>query len=354
MLTHARKFLLLFLFAYLPGGCFSLPVDTEIRHRGMGSEACRSDQLEAFMGVPFRPATSHGAYTPRPYALQPLKKEPEHKGYTIRRLVLSTTKNPDAAGSITFYRPTREKSYPVIVLLPISGGDFFTKHLAGYFAQSGFGVLRFGNQSIMMRVDALGKGAIDQIKENVRHYLIDIHRGIDWLLSQPGVDSKHIGLLGISEGAIVGNLVVATNRHIQAGVLILGGGNLPGIFISSREKVLVEVRKKIIGSGEISIDQFQQQVGPALSVVDPLTYADCIRPSTVLLVDALLDRIIRPRFANQLWERMGRPARIRVLAGHYSAALYLPYIRFMALQHFRKTLGTPVQATVASSKAGGS
>jgi hypothetical protein len=134
---------------------------------------------------------------------------------------------------------------------------------------------------------------------------------------------------------------VATNQHIQSGVLILGGGNLPGIFTSSREEVLIEVRNKIIESGEISANQFQQQLGSALSVIDPLTYADCIRPSTVLLIDALLDRVIHPRFANQLWERMGRPTRIRVLSGHYTAVLYLPYIRFMALQHFRKTLGTP-------------
>jgi len=341
MKTLDPKFLFLCFAVFLLAGCFTLPAKTGIRHEVMGSGACRSDQMEAFLGTPFQPARFQGEVIPQPDTLHPLKKNPEHKKYTIRQLVLSSTKKNNAGGNLTFYQPIFKNRYPVIVLLPISGGDFFTKNLADYFARNGFGVLRFGSHNGVMKTDALGQEAIDQIKENIRHYLINIHKGIAWLLSQPGVDNEHIGLLGISEGAIVGSLVAATNRHIQAGVFILGGGNLSGIFHSSREKVLVEVREKILGSGGISIDQFHQKVGSSLSVIDPLTYANCIRPSTVLFVDALLDRVIHPRFASQLWEKMGRPERIRLLSGHYTTVLYLPYLRFMALRHFKKIMGAP-------------
>lgn len=297
--------------------------------------------MDAFLDIPKLPATSTGGNIPRPNTRLIMISGPKNREYTINELRLSTTINPNTGGNPIFYQPMRRKPYPVIVLLPISGGEFFTRHLADYFAQNGFGVLRYGNQPVTMKIEASGMAAIEEIKEKVRHYLIDIQMGLDWLLSNPGVDRKHIGLLGISEGAIVGSLVAATNRNIHAGVLILGGGNLSGIFLSSREEGLIKVRKKILETNDISIENFQQQIGSALSVIDPLTYANCIRSSTTLLIDALLDRVIHPRYANQLWKKMGRPARIRLLSGHYTTVLYLPYIRFMALRHFKKILDSP-------------
>lgn len=64
-----------------------------------------------------------------------------------------------------------------------------------------------------------------------------------------------------------------------------------------------------------------------------------IRPSTTLLVDARFDRVILPVYAEQLWKKMGKPPRIQIPAGHYTAGLFLPYIRSTALRHFQSTLG---------------
>lgn len=344
-------FLLLF-------GCAILPTEN-MTDGGSSLEesACREDRLQ-----PFRKRLSpllassesdlhlisqgRGAKEPRQSVPSPLirprlGKQRDRIAYTVQNLTYPSIEAGKEVGAY-FYRPSGRRPFPVIVLLPITNGDGITEHFARFFAERRFAVLQYtsrGNFGEIIPPDRSGRAALQSFKDYFHAYVVDILRGIDWLESQSTVDRSRIGLFGISQGAIVGSVVAGLDPRIQAGVFILGGGGLAGILSSTEEKSLVQIRKRIFSSGEFSKESFHQEASTAFSPVDPLTYAGCIRSSTILLVDARFDRVILPAYAEQLWEKMGKPTRIRIPAGHYTAGLFLPYVRAAALRHFQSTLG---------------
>jgi hypothetical protein len=54
-----------------------------------------------------------------------------------------------------------------------------------------------------------------------------------------------------------------------------------------------------------------------------LRLAPYVATERVLLVAATFDDVVRPRYQDLLWEALGRPGRMSVPLGHYSAALAL-------------------------------
>lgn len=332
-------------------------VDTATTPR---SEACDANRLQLFETAPAPTAPSPGGdlhlisenptkLTPKttivPSPIQPiLGRRISRVAYNERRLIYPSAANPNREVITHLYLPPGHRKSPAVVVLPITSGDYFTEHFASYLADRGFVVLRFDGRSEFGEIVTSGKtgrAALQEFKNYFHFYAIDVLRGIDWLQSRPEVDPNKIGLLGISQGAVVGSLLAGIDARIRSGVFILGGGGLAGILSSAQEKSLIRLRRKVLRSGEISAVTYQQTANEVLSAVDPLTYANCIRPSTILLVDARFDRVILPLQADLLWEKMGKPSRIRIPSGHYTASLFLPYVQTMVLQHFQTTLEAP-------------
>ena len=79
---------------------------------------------------------------------------------------------------------------------------------------------------------------------------MNIKRGLRWLREQPQVDASRIGIMGISLGAMLSALMIELEPDIRAAVLFLGGGNLAGIFQTSKEKTHRPVsQEKFCGRG---------------------------------------------------------------------------------------------------------
>lgn len=269
------------------------------------------------------------------------ENEEDRKIYTIRKLTYPSFLDQKKEAVIYFYSPKEQKMSPAIVILPITKGDYYTEHLADYLVEHGFFILRFQSRGDLVKISKTGMEAMEEFRDHIRSYVMDILEGIDWLQSQPGIDTQHIGVLGISQGAIMGSVVTGLDSRIKSGAFLLGGGGLAGILLTSNEGSIIQIRENILKSSEITKDSFYQEANKVLSVVDPLTYAGCIHPSRVLLVNAIFDHVIRPTYADQLWEKMGRPARIQIPTGHYTSGLFLPYVRIKILEHFQETLGNP-------------
>ncbi len=339
-------------------GCATLPSDHVADKRPrLGVNACGADRLQPFRKplFPILASSENGLnfitqdrveVDPEPSSRSPLirpslGKKRNRLAYTVQKLTYPSVERGKAV-SAYFYRPAGRRPFPVVIILPITHGDVITEHFARFFAERRFAVLQYttrGNFGEIIPPDQSGRIALQRFKDYFHAYVADILHGIDWLESQPIVDRSQIGLFGISQGAIVGSVVAGLDPRIQAGVFILGGGGLAGILSSTEEESLAQIRKRILRSGEFSKESFHQEATAAFSPVDPLTYAGCIRSSTILLVDARFDRVILPTYAEQLWKKMGKPPRIQIPAGHYSAGLFLPYIRATALRHFQSNLG---------------
>ena len=265
-----------------------------------------------------------------------LTEDPEvlqtHKesSYTVQKLRFPTHK-------AYLYLPTKPVPAPGIVVLPISNGNYHAENMARFLASRGFACLRFKT-----RKEILGKSKgpepLKAFENNFRSYIVDILQGIDWMSGHPKIDSERIGLVGISLGAIAGSIVTGLDPRVKASVLMLGGGDLNGILLSSNEKSVRRVRESLEKNKGLSIKEIKEVLNKQLYPFEPMIYAIRRDPSRILMINAYLDQVIRREHTLALWEAFGQPSMILVPAGHYSALLFLPYAKQKTLEHFQKLL----------------
>jgi hypothetical protein len=85
---------------------------------------------------------------------------------------------------------------------------------------------------------------------------------------------------------------------------------------------------------------------------DPIHFAKYVDPTKVLLVLAAWDSTVPINKGLELRAAMGKPETIVVAAGHYTAVLYLPYLRYQAGAFLKARLAQPPgSSTVHSAHA---
>lgn len=63
-----------------------------------------------------------------------------------------------------------------------------------------------------------------------RQAVLDVRRALDWAQSRPEIDKKRMAVVGISLGAMVGNLALGVEDRLTAGVSVVGGAD-PAKFV---------------------------------------------------------------------------------------------------------------------------
>jgi cephalosporin-C deacetylase-like acetyl esterase len=229
-------------------------------------------------------------------------------------------------------RKHRPERLPAIVILPIMGGSTYPleEMFATSFARHGYACIIPHRPNIKDEIRNL-----EDIDPLLRQSIVDVSRGIDWLEAQPNIDPKRIGLFGISLGAIRGTLVMAMDKRIRAGVLGLGGGDLPYILIHSGEKRLVAARDKILARNNLDLVEGEARLRDAITY-DPLVLAPSVDPSRVMMVIAAFDKVVPSKTSWQLRRKLGNPETIELWSGHYSSVIHIPYLRQASCRFFRK------------------
>jgi len=128
------------------------------------------------------------------------------------------------AGTIT--RPQGEGPFPSVVLISGSGSQNRDEALMGHrpflvladaFTRSGIVVLRYDDRGFAESGgDASAATSID--------FADDAESAVDYLMTMPYVDADCIGLIGHSEGAIIGPIVAQRNKDLDFLVLMAGPG----------------------------------------------------------------------------------------------------------------------------------
>lgn len=141
----------------------------------------------------------------------------------------------------TFTRPTStlDKKYPAVLLITGSGkqdrDETIFDHkpfavIADYLTKRGIAVLR---------VDDRGMGKTSGIFDtsSSQDFAKDVEAGIIYLKSRNDVDTKHIGLIGHSEGGMIAPLVAAHDKDV-AFIVMLAGTGVPGAAIIDYQNTL--------------------------------------------------------------------------------------------------------------------
>jgi dienelactone hydrolase len=235
------------------------------------------------------------------------------------------------------FLPTGHTNPPTIIILPMLGGSYpLERFFAKYFAKHGLASV------IVHREDYESTPATaPEVNKLFRQCVLDGKRAIDWLETRPEFDASRLGVFGISMGAIKGALLTPLDPRIDASVLAMPAGDLPYILAYTTERGIARRRSELLKTRQITEEEFRAELGQEITC-DPMRFAQYVDPARVLLVLAALDSTVPIKKGLELRAKMGKPRTIIVGAGHYTAALYLPYLRYRAVQFFKDQLkGSP-------------
>ncbi|MCA9211662.1 MAG: alpha/beta hydrolase family protein [Planctomycetales bacterium] len=225
-----------------------------------------------------------------------------------------------------YFRPTSASTdgrCPAVVVLHILGGDFeLSRTICRSFATQGVGSLflkmpYYGPRRPSESKRRMISPKLEETVEGMTQAVLDIRRAVAWLASQPEVDSKRIGITGISLGGIVGCLAAENEPRLARGCFVLAGGDLPVIVMESPEMERVR-------DYNLSRNVDRDRAVKLLSEVDPLTYAASLKGREVLMFNATKDKVVPPACTEKLWKALGKPKIEWWNANHYSSIVYLP------------------------------
>lgn len=232
------------------------------------------------------------------------------------------------------YQPQNAGRLPVILLIPILGGDNpVAVKFAGFLAEN-----RFAAVIVHRRSDFKQSFHLDRVDEISRQAVTDIRRTVDWICTRDDLDSTRIGILGVSLGSITAAMTLAVEPRIRAGVLMLVAGDLPYILTYSAEKRIREKRVAYMTDQGVAETQLHARLRETIGL-DPMVLAPYTDAGQVLMMLALFDRVVPFRKGRELRERMGGPETFYLVSGHYTAGIYLHWARRAALSFFEKRLG---------------
>jgi hypothetical protein len=281
----------------------------------------------------------------------------QNVGYTLKRVqlkALADGTNADRRIVLDYYELRDQGKTPVVLVLPMAGGSYgIERHFASYFAGRGYA-------TVIVHRDKIPRGVksdrlVEDFNPMLKRMVLDHKRVIDWLETRPDIDATRLGIFGISLGGIKGALLAPLESRIRAAVLGLAGGDLPHILVHSTEPSIIRRREEFLKEQNLSPERAEEKLRQMITR-DPLVYAPYVDPGKVLLVLARFDTVVPTEKGLLLKKKMGNPETIMIPAGHYTAALSIPYIKSQSFDFFEKRFGKagapPKQPGIAQTKRG--
>ena len=158
------------------------------------------------------------------------------------------------AGTLTI--PSGAGPFPAVVLVTGSGPNDRDEALAGHrpflviadaLTRRGIAVLRCDDRGV-------GKSEGDFHRATTVDFASDAQASWDFLIRQPRIDGHKVGLLGHSEGGLIGPMVAAENQKV-AFVVLMAGTGIPGERLALMQ---VEAVSRTRGTGEAAIGKEQR------------------------------------------------------------------------------------------------
>ncbi len=296
--------------------------------------SCRSEPA----GRPPLPAPVAARFTyPKPFPLEcretNLATEARFGVTRVELPALNDRLGSNRTLALDFYQPRGAGRHAVILVLPTAGGTYpLEKHFAAYFARHGFAAV------IVRRPIKIGElKQIESVDALFQQSVLDNKLVLDWIETRSELDASRIGVFGVSMGAIQGALLTPLDRRVSAAVLGLVGGDLPYVLTYSTERGVTRRRKAFLGEHKLTLAQLHASLQQNVSC-DPNAFAPYVNPAKVMLVLGYCDTVVPYKKGWELRRRMGKPETILLPTGHYTALLYLPYIRRQTLGFFRHRL----------------
>jgi len=223
-----------------------------------------------------------------------------------------------------------DRARPLVLLVPIlAGGRELMGLIAQRLAGQGFDVAFCERAGRALAPPQRGPDLNELFRRTVLHQRLLLA----WLRAADNPPpSTHV--MGLSMGGIISTVLAAVDPQVQSVAICLAGADLPSLVLTTSESRVhdwLEWRQKTDGIG---VDSLHWELQQFLSY-EPSRYAPFVPTEKVLFVSAMLDTVVPRHNQSLLWEGLGRPRRLDMPFGHYSAALAVDRVIGAAADHFR-------------------
>jgi len=242
------------------------------------------------------------------------------KNYVRKKIDI---KSDDSTIHIDYYDAGKDSA--VLVLPQLQGSDALSRYFARRFANKGLTSLIVRSEE-QLRRDVKFNELNASMKRIVQDHLVVI----DWLKK----DIDKIGVFGISMGGVTAS-ILAGIEEVDASLLGICGGDLPYILINSRERLIKSIRDEAL----TRIDKTElYKILKESFTHDPLKYAKHIDARNTLMIIAKRDKIVPTEKQEELRKMIGNPPAIYLPTGHYTSAIFIPYVANKAVRFFKEEL----------------
>ncbi|MFO1029885.1 MAG: hypothetical protein U1F60_02295 [Planctomycetota bacterium] len=222
---------------------------------------------------------------------------------------------------------------PIVLLVPIlAGGEELMHSVATGMVERGFDVALCRRVGSALKPPQRGPELEDLFRRTILHQRLMLA----WLRDQAG-EPVEICVMGLSLGGMVGTTLTAIEPSIRGVTVCLSGGDLGDLVIASSESRVRRWRAWRHDQDGVGDDTLRQELRQALDH-EPLRAARAVPTGKVLFVGGTFDTVVPSRHQDLLWEALGRPRRLALPLGHYSAFLALEVVLDAAAEHFRGCL----------------
>lgn len=219
---------------------------------------------------------------------------------------------------------------PCVLLVPIlAGSPELMASVAYLMFRQGFDVAYCARAGSAMARGDRGPELDELLRRTVLHQRVLLQ----WLRNRPDAPPQTF-VLGISMGGMIATILGAADPELSGLAICLAGGDFANLVLASQEPRVqrwVAWRKEADGVGD---DHIAWELRRYMSL-EPLRMAPSVPAEKILFVSAGYDEVVPARHQSLLWEALGRPARLHVPFGHYTAALAIDPILTAAADHFR-------------------
>lgn len=317
--TNVIGLLILFALCLSMAGCAYLPADPD------------------YAGPKPLPEKIRASYTYNKYQghyAEKLLKQTRH--YTLKRITFPSNHNilplPHDI-NIDYYAVDSAEKVPVILVLPILGGsNSVASSFARYFTRHGFAAAVVHRQKKYKKQEFM-----KEIGQIMCQIVFDHKQAIDWVETRPELDSSRIGVFGVSMGGIKSALISALDQRVAASIIVMAAGDLPYIIARSNERGIIKRRKIHMAERDLTSEELQRELAEKIQC-DPINYAEHIDANKTLMILARFDKAVPYHKGLELKEKIGNPETIYLLSGHYTAIIYISYVKYQSRKFLQKHL----------------
>ncbi|REJ85821.1 MAG: hypothetical protein DWQ34_28250 [Planctomycetota bacterium] len=169
----------------------------------------------------------------------------------------------------------------------------------------------------------------------MRQGMTDARRGRDAIAAIPEVDTDFIGIQGTSLGGFVTSITAAIDGCFDGVFIMLAGADLYDI-VQTGQKDTAKLREQLAEAGYQG-----ERLQKVLEIAEPSTLAHRLDPEKTWVYAAQQDEVVPIKNARLLAKaaNLDPSHRLEVPGGHYTVAVYFPFIVDHMVKQVRSRIG---------------